>query len=101
MSFKFKGTVHSVGQTQVVSDKFSKREIVISDETSKYPEPITFEFSQDKCVDLDSVEKGMIVEISFNLSGRLWQNPQTNIEKGYNTLKGWKITKGESENAPY
>jgi hypothetical protein len=99
MSFKFKGTVHSVGQTQVVSEKYSKREIVLLEESDKYPQHIPFEFAQDKCADLDGIEKGMTVEISFNLSGRLWQDPKTNTERCFGALKGWKITKDES--APY
>jgi len=90
MSFKMTGTIYSVGQTQQVSDKFSKREIVLEDASSKYPQFICFQFSQDKCNDLNDIAPGQEVEVSFNLKGRNWTDPQ-GVVKTFNTLEGWKI----------
>ncbi len=91
MSNKLTGTVYSVGDTQVISDKFSKREIIILDESDKFPQHICIQFTQDKCNDLNDIASGQQVEISYNLQGRLWNNPKTGTEQCFNTLLGWKI----------
>lgn len=91
MSNKLTGVVYAVGDTQAVNEKFSKREVIIVDESGKFPQHISIQFTQDKCNDLNNIAAGMEVEISYNLTGRLWLNPKTNIEQCFNTLNGWKI----------
>lgn len=82
----YEGIVIFVGQTEVVSDKFSKRQIVVSDKTSEYPQEICFEFSQAKCADLDRINVNETVKIHYNLRGKLWKD-----NKWFNSLQGWKI----------
>lgn len=84
----YEGTVVFIGQTEVVSDKFSKRQIVVSDKTSEYPQEICFEFNQSKCSDLDSINVNERVKIHYNLRGKLWKD-----NKWFNSLNGWKIEK--------
>lgn len=91
MSNKLTGVVYSIGNTQQVSEKFAKREVVILDESGKYPNHILFQFTQDKCNELDNIALGQEVEISYNLSGRLWIDPNTGVEKCFNTLSAWRI----------
>ena len=81
MSNKLTGVVYSVGATQTVSEKFSKREIIIEDTSGKYPQHIAIQFTQDKCDDLNSIAPGQEVEVSYNLTGRLWLDPKTEAEK--------------------
>jgi hypothetical protein len=90
---KYKGTIIYIGSTEVVSDKFSKRQIVLSDKTSQYPQEICFEVHKDKCTILDSYNVGDEVDAEFNLSGRLWKD-----NKWFNTLVIWKINKVGSNN---
>lgn len=85
---KYTGTIVFIGQTEVISDKFSKRQIVVSDKTSEYPQEICFEFNQSKCDDLDSHVVGGLVNIHYNLKGKLWKD-----NKWFNVLNGWKIEK--------
>ena len=90
-SFKMKGVVHKVGQTIIVSEKFSKRELVMVDNSdANYPQYVSFEFTQDKTSLLDNVMEGQEIELSFNLRGREWTSPAGDI-KYFNTLQGWKI----------
>lgn len=90
-SFKMKGVVHKVGQTMIVSEKFSKRELVMVDNSDdKYPQYVSFEFTQDKTSLLDNVIEGQEIELSFNLRGREWTSPAGDV-KYFNTLQGWKI----------
>lgn len=88
--FKLTGTVKVVNDTVQVSEKFSKREFVISENSSMYPQDIIFQCAQDKCAMLDQIAEGQQVEVSFNLRGREWTSPQGEV-KYFNTLDAWRI----------
>jgi hypothetical protein len=84
------GTLHFVGETIQVSDKFKKRDFVIKDNSnSQYPQLIQFQVTQDKC-DIIDRPIGSELTIHFNLRGRGWTNPQGE-KKYFNTLEAWKI----------
>ena len=53
--YKLAGTVKVVNPTVQVSEKFSKREFVVSDTSGMYPQDILFQLTQDKCTLLDGV----------------------------------------------
>jgi hypothetical protein len=92
-----KGTIHNIGETKQVTDKFSKREIIIGMELeTKYPNYLKIEFNQDKCALLDSYKVGQEVTIGINIKGRLWTG-NDGIETCFNTIQGWQI-KGEAVN---
>ena len=90
MSYKMQGTIVMIGEKQQISDKFAKREVVLTDDGEKYPQEVMFQFTQDKCDLLDNLGEGQEVEISFNLKGRRWESPKGET-KFFNTLEGWKI----------
>ncbi len=78
------GKIKHIGETVAVSDKFKKREIVLTiDEETKYPQHITFQVSQDKCDKLNGLQIGYELNVSFNLKGREWNG------KYFNTLEMW------------
>lgn len=85
------GTIINIGNTINVSEKFSKREFVIEyADNPEYSELIKLEFIQDKCGLLDTFSEGQEVDVSFNLKGRKWTDPQ-GVDKYFNTLQAWKI----------
>ena len=84
-----KGKIVAIMPTQVVSEKFSKREFVV-ETPDQYPQQILFQLTQDKCSILDSLKVGQEVDVHLNLRGRSWQNPQGET-KYFNTLEAWKI----------
>ena len=88
--FKISGTLYVKNDTQQVSDKFSKRDFVIKDTASIYPQDLLFQLSQDKCSLLDSYQVGQHIEVSFNLRGREWTSPTGEV-KYFNTLDAWRI----------
>ena len=90
--FKLTGTLKVVKDTEQVTEKFSKREFVIQDASSMYPQDISFQAAQDKCSMLDGLIEGEQVEVSFNLRGREWISPQGEV-KYFNTLDAWRIEK--------
>ena len=90
MSFKLTGTIKVANKTVQVTDKFSKREFVVTDEDGMYPQDIMFQLAQDSCPKLDGFTVGDKIEVSFNLRGREWTSPTGEV-KYFNTLDCWKI----------
>lgn len=93
-----KGKIKFIGSTQQVSEKFSKREIVVSTD-EQYPQHISIEFNQDKCAILDKYSVGDDVEVGINLKGREWTNPQGET-KYFNSIQGWNIKKEATNDIP-
>jgi hypothetical protein len=83
--YKVKGSIKVYGETVQVTEKFSKREVVITVEDGKYPQHISLQATGDKTALLDGFKVGDEVEASFNLRGREWQ------DKHFNSLELWKI----------
>lgn len=78
--------------TQKVSEKFQKREFVLStDLSTPYPQHVSFQVTQDKCSMLDQFNPGDELKVQFNLRGREWNGPQG--VKYFNTLEAWRIEK--------
>jgi translation initiation factor IF-3 len=93
------GSIKRILPEQVVSEKFKKREVHV-EIPGEYPQVVSIEFTQDKTGVLDNFAEGQDVEISINLRGREWTNPQGET-KVFNTLQGWKITAvGGAQSAP-
>jgi single-strand DNA-binding protein len=92
-SFKLSGVIKVIEPTQQVSEKFSKRNLVVSDlSDAKYPQDILLEFTQDKTALLDTFMEGQEVEVSFGLKGREWTSPTGDV-KYFNTLQAFRIEK--------
>jgi len=84
------GLLKAKFDTTKVSDKFSKREFVLTTEhTTPYPQHVSFQLTQDKCSALDSVTVGSEIKVAFNLRGREWNGPQG--IKYFNTLEAWRL----------
>ena len=87
--FKLTGSLKVIKETVQVTEKFSKREFVVTTKDD-YPQEISFQLAQDKCSLLDSFGLGKEIEVSFNLRGREWTDPQGEV-KYFNTLDAWRI----------
>jgi len=86
------GIVHEVGNTEQVSDKLRKRELIIEyAENPQYPEFIKIEAINDRCDLLDNVRQGESVSVDFNLKGRPWTD-KTGKKTYFNSLQLWKIS---------
>jgi hypothetical protein len=87
---EIEGIVKVIKDEHQVSEKFKKREIVVTTEET-YPQHILIEFSQDKCNLVDNRNVGDRVKVSVNISGREWADPKTGEVRYFNSIKGWKI----------
>lgn len=97
-NYTMKVQILEIFETQQITDKFKKREVVCSDMDESYPQMPLFQFTQEKCDLLDNYKKGDVVVIHFNIKGREWINPKTKEPKYFVSLEGWRI-EGEGSKA--
>lgn len=91
--FSITGKLIVKNDTEKIKDTFRKREFVISDESSQYPQEIIFQLIQDKCDLLDPFKVGEEVKVNFNLRGRRWENPTSGETRFFNSLDAWRLEK--------
>lgn len=89
-SVSITGTIKVLGKTQQVSEKFSKREVVITEAGGQYPQHIPVEFTQDRCGVLDGYKPGEEVTVSCYVNGREWTG-KDGVTKHFLSLKGDRI----------
>ena len=83
------GFIRYITAPQQISENFRKAEIVIvTDE--QYPQTIKFELHNSHCDLLNGKFQNQKVNISFDVRGREWTNPQGQIQV-FNTLVAWQI----------
>jgi hypothetical protein len=87
------GTVHHIGQTEVISDKFSKRLLVVATE-EKFNNLAPIEFTKQNIALLDGLQIGQSVSVEANVGGREYSG------KYYPSITGWKLTSGQQTSAP-
>lgn len=92
------GKIKFISATNEVSASFKKRELVVST-NEQYQQHILIEFQQEKCDVLNNYKVGDEVEVSINLRGREWVNPQGET-KYFNSIQGWKINKVGTQSSP-
>ncbi len=74
--------------TQQVSDKFKKREFVLTI-GDQYPQEVMFELTQDKCELISQYAPGSEVKVHFNLRGKKWE--KDGKTSYFNKLEVWRI----------
>jgi hypothetical protein len=89
------GTIKEISEEQVISEKFKKRDFVITDNSSQYPQHISFQVAQDRCALLDKYKVGDEIKVHFNLRGREWTSPKGEL-RHFNTLEAWRFEAGEA-----
>jgi len=60
------GTIKKLFEVEHKSDKFSKKDVVITDSSSRYPQDILIQFSNDKTKLLDEFNEGDVVTVHIN-----------------------------------
>jgi hypothetical protein len=88
--FNITGTLKAKYAEQQVSERFRKRDFVLTDNSSQYPQYITFQLVQDRCSLVEPFREGDEIRVFFNLRGREWKAPAGDV-KYFNTIEAWKI----------
>ena len=98
MSNSITGTIKVISETIGVSEKFKKREFVVTDNSEpKYPQHISLQFTQDKCMLLNNFDIGDNVTVKYNVRGREWTDNKGEL-KHFNSLEAWSISDNDSTN---
>lgn len=70
--------------------------IVVDDSSAEYEQILELQCTQDKADNLVKFNKaGDRVDISYNLRGREWTNPQGEV-KVFNSIEAWKVFKADN-----
>ncbi|NNC81954.1 MAG: DUF3127 domain-containing protein [Flavobacteriales bacterium] len=99
MAFSIVGKIKVIKETQQITDTFRKREFVLTDDSSNYPQHILFQLTQDNCDLLNGFVEGEEIKIMFNIRGREWTSPQNEV-KFFNSLDVWKVERTADTVAP-
>jgi hypothetical protein len=83
------GKIKIIGDVQTFGNDFNKRQLVVITD-DQYPQLISIDFLKDKCDLLNYYKVGQSVNVSINLGGREWINPQGEA-KYFNSVTGWRI----------
>ncbi len=95
--FELNGIVKLKKDEQKVSDAFKKREFVVTDNSSNYPQHILFQLTQERCKLLDDINEGDQVKVSFFIKGREWQGKDGGGVKYFTSLDAWRVERGTKE----
>jgi len=98
MDITVTGTILVINDTNVVSDKFKKREFVLEVPDGNYPQKLLIETINDRTNLLDKYHVGDELTAHINLRGRSFEKKDGST--GYfNSIECWKA-EGTPANAP-
>lgn len=87
-----------IGQIKTFSNDFKVVEFVVKT-NEEYPQFLQLQCTKDKAENLLKFNKvGEFVDVSLNLKGRAWTNPQGDV-KYFNTIEAWKVFKSDIQKA--
>jgi hypothetical protein len=73
MDAKVRGIVHVIEETKTYGQKGFRKRLVVLEQDGRFPNYIPLEFTNDDCDQVDDLNVGDDVEISYELRGRKWQ----------------------------
>lgn len=82
---KITGTITHIGETVQISEKFKKRDLVITFKSGEYDNDAAFQLSQDRTALGDTLAEGQEVEVHFNIRSREYNG------KYYTNLDAWRV----------
>jgi len=84
MANEIKGKIEKIFDVQVISDKFSKLEVVVQTD-DKYPQSVPIQFTNANISKLSGVKVGDAVTVQFNIRGKEYNG------RYFVSLDGWQI----------
>jgi hypothetical protein len=94
------GKVKLVKETEVISEKFQKRELILTDDSNAdYPQHLCIQFTQKNVDILDGLKPNDEVKVHINLRGREWTSPKGEV-RYFNTIEGWRVENINSGESP-
>ncbi len=87
MAIEIKATVKYLLDTKQITEKFSKRSVIVEVPDGKYPQVLELEATGDRIAQLDQIGPGDTVTFTVNLRGR----EKKNCDGAFNSLDIWKL----------
>ena len=84
MAYEISGKIKVIMETQTFPSGFSKREFVVTTD-DRYPQDVKIDCLKEKASLLDPLNVGDQVKVSFNISGREYN------DRYFVNLEAWKI----------
>jgi hypothetical protein len=98
MSYEITGTLIAKFDTQVINDRFKKREFAIeTKDNSNYSNFVKMQLTQAKCDLLDAYQLGDEVKVSFDVRGNKWE--KNGVTNYITNLDAWRIQKAGNEDS--
>lgn len=89
---KVKGRIDKIFEATSSTSGFRKRGFALeAKEHPLYPQYLSFELTNERGRLLDKFKEGDFVEVSFEIQGRKWDDPESGNVKYFNSLQAWKI----------
>ena len=96
-SIDITGEIIKIKDKQTFASGFEKQEVIIRDDSGKYPDDYPLEFVKDKIEKVASLRVGDTATFSCNLRGREWEGR----DKWFLSLGCWKVeSAGSNESTP-
>lgn len=97
MAYELTGKLIIKEETNVISERFKKREFVVLKEENNagtiFTDHVKFQLVQDKCDLIEDVQLEDEITVSFNIRGNKWEkNGNTSY---FTNLDAWRIVKAE------
>lgn len=99
MAYEIKGTLHHIGETQQVSDRFCKREIVLLVPDGKYPQHVPLQLTGDRTSLADDLRIGDELRVTFNVRGR--ESNKNGQVRYWLNLDVWKLERTGERSADH
>jgi len=99
MSNQLTGVLREIYPVQEISDKFRKRDIVITDNSTQYEQHVKMQVTQDRCELFDKCNVGDEVTVHFNIRGKQYTKKDQTIDY-FTTLEVWKVEMNKTNNYP-
>lgn len=93
MALEVEGILLKKFDTQQINETFRKREFVVQI-GDRYPQPVKFDLTQDRCILIDNYEEGQAIKVHFDLRGREWQG------RYFVDLSAWRLERPGAATAP-
>jgi hypothetical protein len=96
MSYEITGTLIAKFDTQVINDKFKKREFALeTKDGSNYSNFVKLQLVQAKTDMIDAYNLGDEVKVSFDVRGNKWE--KNGVTNYITNLDAWRISKAGNE----
>lgn len=92
-SFQIAGRILEVLPPEYISEKLTKRLLVMEVFTGQYTNQVSFEFKNDRGTQLNELKAGDWCIVTFELAGRKWAK-EGEKPRYFNTINGQVAIKG-------